>query len=111
MRFVYLALILALSSSSAFCADDALLQAHMSKSVTCQACHTETPPAKRVKTAKCQECHGNYEALAARTAKMTPNNVHANHLGDLDCRECHGVHKQQTLACAECHQFKVEMPK
>ena len=100
MRFVYLALILALSSSSAFCADDALLQAHMSKSVT-----------KRVKTAKCQECHGNYEALAARTAKMTPNNVHANHLGDLDCRECHGVHKQQTLACAECHQFKFEMPK
>ena len=59
----------------------------------------------------CQYCHGNYEALAARTAKMTPNNVHANHLGDLDCRECHGVHKQQTLACAECHQFKFEMPK
>lgn len=87
-----------------------LAEIHISKGVPCAACHSENPPAKRVKTPKCQECHGDYAALAERTKDMKPNNVHANHLGDLECRDCHGVHKEQKVACAECHQFKFEMP-
>lgn len=100
-----------LFSSSALAGDDALLQAHVGKGLSCPACHQESPPGKKVKTPKCQQCHGSYEALAERTAKMTPNNAHANHLGDLDCSECHKVHKKSAVACDECHQFKFSMPK
>ena len=100
----------AMLSASAMAADF-LADRHAAKGQACSSCHKETPPAKRVKTEQCQTCHGDYAALAKRTAKMQPNNVHENHLGDLDCRECHQGHKADKLACAECHQFKFTMPK
>lgn len=112
MKKCLLILALIFIASPALSNDDAtLLNKHMSKGVQCAACHNENPPAKRVKTPKCQECHGTYEQLAERTKNMKPNNVHANHLGDLDCKSCHGVHKKQKLECDECHQFKFSMPK
>ena len=92
-------------------ADGFLADRQAAQGLTCNACHKETPPAKRVKTEQCQTCHGDYAALAKRTAAMKPNNVHENHLGDLDCRECHQGHKSDKLACAECHQFTFSMPK
>lgn len=108
-KFLFLIWI-ALGTVNAFGADDALLTAHSSKGIQCSSCHQETPPAKKVKTARCQTCHGTYEQLAERTKNMQPNNVHANHLGDLECKACHGVHKKQKLECDECHQFKFSMP-
>ncbi len=88
-----------------------LADRHGKYGVSCSGCHKETPPAKKVKTAQCQTCHGDYAQLAERTKTMTPNNVHANHLGDLDCRECHTGHEKDKLVCAECHNFKFSMPK
>ena len=99
------------SLSNAASAQTFLADRHVAKGLPCSACHKENPPAKRVKTEQCQMCHGQYEALAKKTAKMQPNNVHENHLGDLDCRECHQGHKPDKLACDECHQFKFSMPK
>lgn len=110
MKKLLFLLLLAFGFTGAYAAEDALLTAHTSKGIQCAACHQEVPPAKRVKTAKCQSCHGSYEQLAERTKNMQPNNVHANHLGDLECKACHGVHKQQKLECDECHQFKFSMP-
>lgn len=92
-------------------ADGFLADRHAAKGLACSSCHKETPPAKRVKTEQCQTCHGDYATLAKRTAAMKPSNVHENHLGDLDCRECHQGHKADKLACAECHQFTFTMPK
>lgn len=100
-----------LVSQSSPAADVFLADRHAAKGLSCEACHKETPPAKRVKTEQCQTCHGDYAALAKRTAAMQPNNVHENHLGDLDCRECHQGHKADKLACAQCHQFTFTMPK
>ncbi|MCF0254113.1 MAG: cytochrome c3 family protein, partial [Duodenibacillus sp.] len=88
-----------------------LAERHAAKGLPCAGCHQENPPAKRVKTAKCQSCHGAYETLAKRTATMQPSNVHMNHLGDLECKDCHQGHKADKLACAECHQFQFKMPK
>ena len=94
---------------SAFAAN--LADVHVAKGIQCSGCHAENPPSKAVKTAKCQSCHGDYAALAEKTKDMKPTNVHANHLGDLDCKECHQGYKPDKLACDECHQFKFTMPK
>lgn len=88
-----------------------LAETHAAKGIACSGCHKENPPAKKVKTKQCQTCHGDYAALAERTKTMQPNNVHNNHLGDLDCSECHQGHKPDKLVCSECHQFKFTMPK
>lgn len=88
-----------------------LAEVHVAKGIPCAGCHKETPPSKKVRTEQCQTCHGDYAALAEKTKNMKPNNAHANHLGDLECRECHQGHKPDKLVCNECHQFKFSMPK
>ena len=101
-------MLLAFASSAALAAT--LAETHQSKGVACAGCHAENPPSKPVDTAKCQICHGDYQKLADRTKSMQPNNVHANHLGDLDCSECHSAHGASKLVCSDCHQFKFTMP-
>lgn len=110
MKNLVLALIIAFGTLGSAYADT-MADRHQAKGVSCAMCHVEAPPAKKVKTTKCQQCHGDYAKLAERTKTMTPNNVHANHLGDLDCRECHGAHKVTKIACDECHKFQFAMPK
>lgn len=88
-----------------------LAETHAARGVACSGCHEENPPARPVETARCQSCHGDYQKLAERTRNMQPTNVHANHLGDLDCSECHQGHQPEKLVCSECHQFKFTVPK
>lgn len=88
-----------------------LADRHVKAGVQCSGCHKENPPAKKVKTSQCQSCHGDYSKLKERTKDMKPNNVHDNHLGELDCRECHQGHKADKLVCSQCHQFQFTMPK
>lgn len=60
-----------------------LAEVHISKGVPCAACHTENPPAKRVKTPKCQECHGDYSnepSIKAGTRKKNINRAIFNSL-------------------------------
>ncbi len=54
---------------------------------------------------QCKACHGDYAKLAAATAKLEPN-PHRNHLGDVNCVECHKPDQAKpVLMCNQCHKF------
>jgi len=86
-----------------------LIDKHAAKGVSCAQCHTQstaTPPT----TATCLSCHGGtYEKLAAMTQKDEPN-PHASHRGDVDCAECHHVHKASVTLCNQCHTYDMTTP-
>ena len=108
---------LLIAASLAFAAEPApakgatalLADRHAAKSLACDACHAESPPAKAVATAKCQSCHGNHEKVAARTEKVEPN-PHQSHQGPMDCAECHHLHKASEDACSKCHVTSYKVP-
>lgn len=53
----------------------------------------------------CLGCHGSYEALAKKTAKLEPN-PHRSHLGAVNCQDCHkGDRAEPQLMCNDCHNF------
>jgi hypothetical protein len=86
-----------------------LIDKHVAASMSCAQCHmpnTASPPT----TATCLSCHGGtYEKLAAVTAKDEPN-PHASHRGDVDCAECHHVHKVSVTLCNQCHTYDMTTP-
>jgi len=86
-----------------------LIDKHVTKGVSCAQCHTNstaTPPTM----ATCLSCHGGtYEKLAAITVKDQPN-PHASHRGDVDCAECHHVHKASVTLCNQCHTYDMTTP-
>jgi hypothetical protein len=87
-----------------------LLEKHTSASISCDACHKENPPKVAAPTPICTACHGNYEKLAQLTQKVTPHNPHESHEGEMDCAECHHVHKPSVDYCGKCHQFDFKVP-
>lgn len=91
-------------------ATNTLLETHQKALGTnCQACHEETPPARKVPDAKCIGCHGDRATLGARS-KSKPN-PHSNHVDELYCSDCHHVHKPSELYCAQCHDnFDLKVP-
>ena len=73
----------------------------------CTTCHSNESfktPTKET----CFQCHGSYEKIAARTAKMTPN-PHSSHRGEKDCSACHSMHSKSRLECNDCHNFAIKM--
>jgi len=82
---------------------------HKAKAIECASCHDESPPAKAVGTAKCQQCHGGFKTLAAKTERNEPN-PHASHQGDTDCAQCHHMHKASDDLCAKCHVTNWRVP-
>jgi fumarate reductase flavoprotein subunit len=86
-----------------------LIDKHVAARISCAQCHaqsTATPPP----TATCLSCHGGtYAKLAAMTAKDAPN-PHASHRGDVDCAECHHVHKASVTLCNQCHTYDMTTP-
>lgn len=98
-----------LSVGSAF-GTELLLQRHQKAlGSNCQACHTENPPAKKVPDDKCIGCHGERNALGAKS-KSKPN-PHSNHVDELYCADCHHVHKPSELYCQQCHDdFDLKVP-
>ena len=54
----------------------------------------------------CLSCHGSYDKLAERTAKLTPN-PHFSHRGEEDCTNCHSLHGKSRLECNDCHSFNL----
>ena len=55
----------------------------------------------------CKQCHGSYEQLAKATENLEPN-PHKNHLGDVNCTECHKADKAKPeLMCNDCHKFTI----
>lgn len=107
LPFVLLAgLFLAFPASAA---DTLLADKHTALGLTCAQCHKTTTPTKAAPDSQCISCHGDNDAMAKKTEKAKPN-PHFNHLGDVGCTECHHGHKPSRPICADCHQFKMQMP-
>jgi hypothetical protein len=96
---------------------------HSKSGVGCLSCHPRTlanelkeqvayrtgnyrKPLREVKVRQevCLRCHTDYALMAERTAKVVPN-PHKSHLGAVDCRVCHKMHKESVHYCfsAGCH--------
>ena len=52
--------------------------------------------------AECHEGITNRDELGEATAD-TERNPHDNHLGKIDCSQCHRVHEQSIMLCTQCH--------
>lgn len=79
---------------------------HMNKGFECSTCHTSSV-VKDSETAingQCVQCHGDYEAMGAKSAKLEPN-PHKSHLGDIGCTSCHAGHEESVTYCQNCHDF------
>ena len=97
-------------SNAASAADDLLINKHQKAlGASCQTCHAENPPSKKVPDDKCISCHGDRAALGARS-KSKPN-PHSNHVDELYCADCHHVHKPSEFYCQQCHDdFNLKVP-
>ncbi len=91
-------------------AHSALLEEkHKSAGLACDACHKESPPARKVPMEVCTSCHGDYARLAEATKKSEPN-PHDSHEGPIACEKCHHNHKPSENYCAACHNFGFKVP-
>lgn len=86
------------------------IKKHQSAGVSCQGCHTETPPSNVVPDNQCLICHGDLTLLVEKTNKVYPNPHASPHLEPSDmpkCSDCHHMHKPSTVSCSQCHpEFK-----
>lgn len=85
---------------------------HQAAGVKCEACHG--PDASKPATpdfAVCTGCH-KVDELVKKTAKVKPANPHTSpHYGnELECTNCHAMHSPSTDYCAQCHNFKYQVP-
>jgi len=87
----------------------ALEDRHGKAGITCEGCHKENLPSKKVPTAVCLGCHGPYSKLAQETNKVEPN-PHDSHEGEIDCDRCHHNHKPSENYCVGCHNFAFTVP-
>lgn len=93
---------LALGAGSVFAADKTLAEQHGNmwpKSVN-----------GFVTKNQCLKCHGPYEKLAKTTANLEPN-PHFNHMGAVNCEDCHKANlpaNKPQLMCNSCHQFTIK---
>ena len=72
----------------------------------CEGCHNEAPPADKVKSEKCMECHGTFEDIG-KNSDMWPN-PHINHNDDLRCEDCHHIHRPSDIYCNSCHEHNFD---
>lgn len=81
---------------------------HARKNIDCGGCHDKKVPeaGDTVEEERCFACHGNLDALTARTvSKESPKiNPHKSHLVGLACDKCHRAHEASTAYCLTCHK-------
>jgi len=86
---------------------------HVKAGLTCYDCHQkEEPDHAAIPDDSCMNCHGDYPAMAAYTAKL-PINPHnpptKNNHPKFVCTECHHQHKAPEVKCLACHpDFKLK---
>jgi nitrate/TMAO reductase-like tetraheme cytochrome c subunit len=102
---------------------DLLAHEHQRAGIPCQTCHPQDMQALLreqqvnlqagstvmiVDSAwaddECLACHGDVATLAERTQALDPNPHASPHLGEVECVQCHRMHKTSEYACAECHE-------
>ncbi len=98
-----------LLAGTATAAETFLADKHAAAGMKCESCHAETPAQKAVPTQKCLSCHGDYEKLKEATKDVKPN-PHYTHMLEQQCSECHRAHTKSVDMCADCHQFKYNVP-
>lgn len=82
---------------------------HARFGLKCSDCHEPDQPVIRPTTAKCLQCHGSYQDVAALTQKVFPN-PHSSHVGEVKCNQCHMEHQNSVLYCNQCHVFEMKVP-
>ena len=103
--------IISISVSPAWAAERPLLiEKHKAAGLNCDACHAENPTKTAPPMVTCTNCHGKYEVIAEKTGKENPHNPHESHQGEVECGECHHVHKASVDFCGQCHQFGFKVP-
>jgi hypothetical protein len=98
---------------SAGAADKFLADRHVERGQKCDACHTQDNKIKQSGDYDiCVACHGDYNAMIARTASKYQGKVnpHAQHEGILPCVECHKGHQKSVNYCGGCHSYIYEVP-
>lgn len=100
---------IAAGMSSAQATDQKFLaDRHIAAGMQCTTCHKDAPkPGAYVSKDQCQTCH-KYADLAKATSKLNPN-PHFNHLGNVNCMDCHKGHQQPQLMCNDCHKFNLKV--
>lgn len=83
---------------------------HKENAVACVDCHKTDKPMKAASVESCKECHGTYADVKELTKKLPEANPHDSHLGELDCRDCHKIHRASEVVCASCHNFDFVAP-
>jgi len=91
------------------------IQRHEKAGLACGGCHNENPPRVKAPTGRCVQCHGEYPALASKTARVIPNphapTPHSTPADMPECDTCHHIHKPSQDSCAQCHDtFNFKTP-
>ena len=113
-KTIYLAVIVALLVMGVALSQEILenkhtADRHKDRGVTCRVCHDgEEAPKTAAAPQSCLTCknHGSLNVVAERTEKEYIYNPHRNHItetSDLECTQCHQAHKNDTVACHDCH--------
>lgn len=98
-----------LAACSVFASTE-LRGAHKENGVQCVDCHETEKPSAPAKMKGCFTCHGDYKSLADLTKDLPEANPHDSHFGELECGECHGIHKPTVIFCnKECHNFDFKL--
>ena len=99
-----------LSSAPTWAAQSPLLaEKHKGLAIDCTGCHKENPPKEKAPSSACMGCHGDYKRMGGKTEKRNPN-PHDSHIEELDCGECHHIHKASENYCGTCHKFEFKVP-
>lgn len=102
-----------LAAGTAAAADKFGADKHMARGMNCEMCHGKGNPAELdpPDIKKCMQCHAT-KALVAKTKNVKPQNPHVSpHYQDqLECTNCHHMHEASENFCAQCHDFKFNVP-
>ncbi|MGX9460968.1 cytochrome c3 family protein [Shewanella sp. A14] len=98
--------------SSSIKSGQLLGKSHGDAGLSCKDCHEKGMPKITQDTSKhnlgdkfCLNCHDADEVNNKVVFKYKGHEVfpHSQHLGDMQCADCHSMHQESTLMCAECH--------
>lgn len=106
------AALMLLSSFGAGAAETLGADRHAAAGVKCEACHgADRQNPKTPDISVCAGCH-NIDGLVEKTSKAKPANPHVSphYNKELECTNCHHMHSQSEDFCAQCHNFKYQVP-
>jgi hypothetical protein len=84
---------------------------HFLNGVSCTECHNSLKEARPLATDDCLGCHESREKMAEATSALDPNPHNSPHYGtSLDCDLCHRQHGRSENFCAQCHEWKLQVP-